>query len=88
MKGVFELMLSCREVVQILSSEEGHGFSRRTQLRFHLMMCQHCSRYSAQLRMIAQGFKTLFENKSKIETKNFQGLEAEVIKKVSGGKIK
>ena len=47
-------MPNCREVARILTAGdvEGARWSRRVDVRFHLLMCRHCRGYAAQLRII------------------------------------
>ena len=54
-------MLSCREVAQLVASEElaRAGVARRLSLRLHLLMCAHCRKYVAQLRRIGQAARQL-----------------------------
>ena len=44
-------MLTCREVTEMASDylDGNLGFAQRLQIRFHLGMCRHCSRYVDQL---------------------------------------
>ncbi|MHB0969799.1 MAG: anti-sigma factor family protein [Thermoanaerobaculia bacterium] len=48
-------MLTCKEVTTMIGSDSlvRATWSTRMGVRLHLMMCRHCSRYSAQLRAIA-----------------------------------
>lgn len=45
-------MLKCREVSELASRYVDHdlGMMTRAQIRLHLMMCKHCTRYVRQLR--------------------------------------
>jgi len=47
-------MMSCREVVKLVSEDLDHPLSlrRRIALRFHTMMCGSCARYRRQLRAL------------------------------------
>jgi len=54
-------MISCRDVVNILASDELAMTSRwkRTEVWLHLAMCKHCTRFAQQLasiRKVAQSF--------------------------------
>ncbi|MBL8593700.1 MAG: zf-HC2 domain-containing protein [Devosia sp.] len=46
------MMLKCREVSELASRYVDHdlGMMTRAQIRLHLMMCKHCTRYVRQLR--------------------------------------
>ena len=52
-------MLRCKEVTNLLASDglEEATWKKRLSVRFHLMMCRHCHRYSAQLRAIGSAAK-------------------------------
>lgn len=62
---------------------------RRAGLRFHLMMCKHCSAYSSHLQIMKDRFKKLFADQSKADSGQVIQLEAEILKefkkKHSGG---
>lgn len=47
-------MLSCREVTARASALIDHelSWSKRLQIRIHLAMCGHCSRFVGQLRLL------------------------------------
>lgn len=55
-------MLSCKEVCRAVASEEVAETSwwRRVQVRLHLLMCQHCQRYAAQLQVIGKVARDLW----------------------------
>lgn len=58
-------MLSCKEVTRTMASEEVAEASwwRRFQVRLHLLMCQHCQRYAAQLRVIGKVARDLWRTR-------------------------
>lgn len=75
-------MLSCKEIVKIVSSEERRAWRQKLEVRLHLMMCHHCGKYAHQLALLKAGFKKLFLNKSqKIDEANLRNLEDRIIKK-------
>ena len=78
-------MLSCKEIVQLISSDVELTFMKRAELKVHLMMCKHCSRYSSHLKMITHGFKKLFSEKTKSDPAQVEKIEKEVIEKVKRG---
>jgi anti-sigma factor RsiW len=47
-------MLSCREVTERASAliDRELSWSERLQMRIHLAMCRHCSRFVSQLRLL------------------------------------
>jgi anti-sigma factor ChrR (cupin superfamily) len=51
-------MLTCRQLVkesdQLLAGEL--SWRRRLSIKFHLLMCRHCRRYIAQLRLLIAAF--------------------------------
>ncbi len=54
-------MLSCREVVSLVASDElaSAGWRRRLAVRLHWLMCRYCRRYAVQLRAIAEATRKL-----------------------------
>ena len=77
-------MLSCKEVVKIVSSEERPTWRRKLEVRLHLMMCHHCGKYARQLELMKNAFKKLFVAKSKsVDDKKLHDLEERIIKKVN-----
>ncbi len=49
-------MLSCKDIAGLAARDElsEAGWRGRLAARLHLLMCQHCRRYAAQLRIIGQ----------------------------------
>ena len=47
-------MISCKDAAELLSEsmERELPLRSRISLRFHVMMCRYCSRYSTQVRFI------------------------------------
>ena len=82
-------MLSCKEIVRLLSSDQAVPLMKRAELKMHLMMCKHCSRYSKHLQILTDGFKKLFRAKTTVDPSQVERLEKQVIdeikKKRSGG---
>jgi predicted anti-sigma-YlaC factor YlaD len=54
-------MPSCREITRAVAGEELEGASlvRRMMVRLHLLMCRHCRRYAAQMRVLAEAAREL-----------------------------
>lgn len=52
-------MYRCSEVVRLISSDEYliAGVLKKLQIRLHLAMCKHCSKYARQLRAIAAAIR-------------------------------
>jgi anti-sigma factor RsiW len=65
-------MTRCSEVVRLVSSDEylAAGFLKKLQIRLHLAMCEHCSKYVKQLRAIAAAVRGTTEDilASEVET--------------------
>ena len=72
-------MLSCKEIVKILNSEEKVPLFQRAELKMHLMMCKHCSAYSKHLQSLRSGFKKLFSKLTRTEPKTVERIEDEVL---------
>ena len=47
-------MLNCKEVARTVASDEleNVGALKRLRIRFHLLICRECRRYSEQIRII------------------------------------
>lgn len=76
-------MLSCKEVVKIVSSEERPNWRRKLEVRLHLMMCRHCGKYAKHLEILKSGFVKLFASKMRIlNEKKVRELEDSVIEKM------
>lgn len=79
-------MLSCKEVVKIVSTEEELPFMKKAELKLHLMMCHHCGRYMAHLKMLKSSVIDLLSRKSKnVDESTLKKLEDDVIKKTVNG---
>ena len=76
-------MLKCSEIARILSSGEETSWMKQAQMKMHLAMCKHCSRYAEQLRSIAASAGKLFASHSKEELAE---LEAKIIRDNVGTK--
>ena len=65
-------MLRCSEIVQLISNDEylTAGILKKLQIRLHLAMCEHCSRYVRQLRALAAAVRRTAEDVpvSEVET--------------------
>lgn len=53
-------MISCKEVVRILSEERPQGLGLNLQLRFHLAMCESCRTFKASLKKISDLHQAAF----------------------------
>lgn len=70
-------MLKCNEIARILSSAEEMSWMKQAQVKMHLAMCKHCSRYAEHLRSIAASAKRLFASHSESD---IEELEAKIIR--------
>ncbi len=54
-------MLKCKEVSALVSSDnlDNAGFMKKMEVRMHLLMCKHCSRYFDQIKSVGQGAKDM-----------------------------
>ncbi len=61
-------MIDCRTVAQLLSSEDfsKQGYLRRAEIRLHLWMCRHCSRFARQIEQIREAARAM---KASLEAK-------------------
>lgn len=76
-------MLSCKEVVKTVSSEERTTWRRKLEVRIHLMMCWHCGKYVKQLELLKIGIQNLLNSKVKSADKNkIQTVENRVLEKL------
>lgn len=56
--------MNCKEVVLSISSGQvNESWRGKIAVKFHLLMCQHCSRYSRHIEMLGEGVKKIFETK-------------------------
>ena len=62
-------MLSCKDIAGLAARDElsEAGWRGRLAARLHLLMCQHCRRYVAQLHMIGQAARSLTSARSEQE---------------------
>lgn len=80
-------MLSCKSVVKIISSEPDLPFMKKAELKLHLMMCHHCSRYLAHIKMLKASVAELIGNRvNSVDDDQLEKFEEEVIQKTLDGK--
>lgn len=75
-------MLSCKEIVKALNSEEQLSLTKRMEIRMHLLMCGNCSAYSKHLAFLKKGMRKLFKDMTQTEPEKVKRLEDEILKKV------
>lgn len=74
-------MITCREVVQHVSRGERKGVRGWLAVRFHLLMCRHCSAFERHLRALGRGVRRLSAGDEEVIRK----LEQEVLERLGGG---
>ncbi len=80
-------MLSCKELVKIVSSDEHLSPRYKLEIRLHLLMCHHCRKYTKQLEILKAGFKTLLNKKTQDADENkLKEIEDRIIEKISNHK--
>jgi len=73
-------MRKCREIVQIIASGEKLNLKGRIELKMHLMMCRHCSRFAKHLGIMKVGFVKLFKKITEVDRKTVEEVEEEVLR--------
>ncbi len=78
-------MLSCKEVTRLIASEElvDAGRAKRALARLHLMMCQHCRRYAAQIRAIGVASRDQW-SVSPLDAPTLQRLQSSILDRALG----
>jgi hypothetical protein len=77
-------MLTCREVTRLVASDAlaWAPLRRRLEVRLHLLMCEHCSRYVRELRAIGAALRSRFKDHipsptERLELRIREGVRAE-----------
>jgi hypothetical protein len=75
-------MYRCSEVVRQVSSDEylTAGLFKKLQIRLHLAMCKHCSRYVRQLRALAAYVREAADGVSASE---IQRAKSQILQRIS-----
>lgn len=76
-----KFMLNCKETSHLLAAEEALGWRRRLQLRLHLSMCDKCSKYAEQLRILKATAQKLVAHESDAHDVEVAKIQDEVIRK-------
>lgn len=79
-------MISCKEVVDVLSSEKNLSFRKKIELQTHLFMCKHCSAYYSQMNSLKNKLKKIFQTITKTDSNTVKNLERKVIEKLKQAK--
>jgi hypothetical protein len=76
-------MLTCKEVVKIVSSDDRVSWRKRLEVRMHLFICHYCGKYVKQLEHMSAGFRRLFQTRTNGDhSEEIKRIESEVLKKV------
>ena len=59
-----KLMLTCKEASKLVSQSLDHplSWSERVQLRFHLFICDACTRFNRQLRLLTVAVQRMMQH--------------------------
>jgi hypothetical protein len=76
-------MYRCSEVVRLVSSDEylSAGFLKKVQIRLHLAMCKHCSKYVGQLRALAAAVR---KTSSAVPASEIESAKAHILQRLTG----
>ena len=74
-------MISCKNVAKLLMSDqlEAGGWSKRMEVRLHLVMCRFCSRLARQIDQLRSATRRLIEQEE-VDS----GFEDRLIRRLSG----
>ena len=76
-------MISCKEVVKTVSSEDRSSWRKNLRVRFHLMICRHCRKFAQQLEIMKSSFKKLFKSKTaQVSEETIRKLEDDAIRRL------
>jgi hypothetical protein len=82
------MMLSCRQVAQFLSSDalDRATWATRVRVRLHLWMCRHCSQFAVQLRLLGSSARAAFKDERPETGTGTEKLEDRILRKLSQSK--
>ena len=77
------MMPTCREVVQLLASEQlkEAALTRRILVRLHLMMCDDCGRYAKELEGLGEVARDAF--RQPLDAERLAALERAIMTRAS-----
>ena len=76
-------MISCKEVVKTISSEDRKTWRRNIQVQLHLMICRHCGKYAKQLVLLKAGIQKIFsDNLNSSDKLKIKEVENRIIEKM------
>lgn len=65
MPGDQNIMMSCKDFVRKISSQEKVTPLKKLELKFHEVICKNCSVYKKQIDYISKKFKVYIDQKIK-----------------------
>lgn len=76
-------MLKCRDASRLIASGQGEtlGFWKKLELRLHLLMCDSCRRYLAQVRAIGRGMRNLAA-RDQPDPEDLERLEKDIVEEM------
>ncbi len=79
-------MVSCKELTRKIASDEfaEAGWKERLAIRLHLLLCQHCRGYAAQMRAIGAAARNLLGSRSQ-DPSALERLERQILARSLGG---
>lgn len=75
-------MLACKEIVEIVASNQELTFVKKVELKFHLLMCKHCNAYVEQLKTMNSQYKKVFKKITETDEDHVHQLENQVIEHI------
>lgn len=75
-------MLACKEIVEIVASNQELTFVKKVELKFHLLMCKHCNSYVEQLKTMNSQYKKVFKKITETNEDHVHQLEDQVIEHI------
>ena len=77
-------MLSCKEVVKIISSDDKQSWKHKLSIRLHLLFCRHCRKYVKHLDLLSKGIKKLIQQKAEsIDDEKIKKIEEQLLTKLN-----
>jgi predicted anti-sigma-YlaC factor YlaD len=76
-------MIKCKEFTKLVSLEEKPNWKQQLAIRFHLMICHHCSNFYKQINLLNLELKKIFSVKNKhLSPEQMQDLESKIIQQI------
>jgi len=76
-------MLTCQDVSRSIAADEltTAGWHRRVSIRFHLLMCRHCRRYSRQIEAIGAATRRIL-GKAPLNPESRERLRSSILDRI------